>query len=88
MTQTLKTLSEYLKDNWDKVKKVKFQPSAFHNEIADEIEVYWEDTPSYSDHLNPYIHIHKADDDDRIVGVTICGVKQMLRGESVPPREA
>ena len=64
-----------------------FRPHAWFNEAGDQIECYLEDASSYSEWLNPYIDVQRAQDDDRIVGITIGGVKQMLEGVVVPPRQ-
>lgn len=62
-----------------------FRPYARHNKFGNHVECYWEE-PDYSEQINSHICVHKLFD-GRIVGVTIGGVKQMLNGETVPPRE-
>jgi hypothetical protein len=62
-----------------KYKNVKFKPCFFYNKEGDMIEVYLENVNHYGQWINHDITVLRAQDDNRIVGLSVHGVKKHVR---------
>ena len=71
-------LSEYLIAN---PPSGEFSPCAFFNIDGNQLEVYWENQPSYGKTIEGMC-LHHGMDDDKIVGVTLYNIKKIMTDES------
>lgn len=51
----------------------------FYSVEGDMLIVYFEDAPAHTVNLTPDVHLERADNDNRIVGVKIFGVRELTR---------
>jgi hypothetical protein len=58
--------------------KTKFKPGYFYNTEGDQIEVYLENVNYYAQWVNHDVTILRAQNDDRIVGLEVHGVKKQV----------
>ena len=56
-----------------------FKPNAFYNEPGDQIEVHLTEDQYYAHWLCPGIELHLSMDTHEIVGMTISGIKHLLK---------
>ncbi len=65
-----------------------FKPGLpWFNPEGNGIHLYWEDVPSYGTEVGE-VTLHKAQDDDRIVGVTIHGVRELVEETKITQEPA
>ena len=64
-----------------------FKPYATHNVDGDSIEVYLEGVACHWTQPFPYVSLAWAEDDGRLVGVEIHGVKRIIADGSIELRD-
>jgi hypothetical protein len=73
------SLDELLAKLAKKYKNVKFKPGFFYNKPGDIVEVYLENVSYYAQWINHDVTVYKAMDDDRIIGLSVHGVKKHIK---------
>lgn len=64
-----------------------FQPSIYYNKDGDEFEIYWKSDSSYAKEVKGngknIFALHHSVETDEVVGITVYGIKRILKKESM-----
>jgi len=57
-----------------------WKPGAYYCDISDAIDSMWENVATYSEYVNPVLTLHRAEDDNRVVGARIKNIQALIKG--------
>jgi len=57
------------------------KPGVWYSDAGDSMFCYLEGVPHHMVYINPQITVYKAEDDNRIIGVRIDGIKKIIDGK-------